>query len=203
MSGGYDHRFDYDELLKKHREQRDALQNQIESEENPKIMREDLIAFLQYDVSSEESCMSLPHAMALLVVFAVMVQSHFQTDVEFQLQNAMKYELENGMSWANGHLSFYDVIWPGEFFAWFAEGVIPRVWDRDDAAGNLLPTEDWDRFLKYNKVVGSVRLIQERSEEVPCEAGELGTKFYGTKCHPVTGTYSSSTKEFGSCDKHS
>ena len=47
--------------------------------------------------------------MALLVVFAVMVQSHFQTDVEFQLQNALVYELENGMSWANGHLSFYDV----------------------------------------------------------------------------------------------
>ena len=55
-------RLDYNELVAKHRHQRDALQNQIESEENPKIMREDLIAFLQYDVSSEESCMSPPRS---------------------------------------------------------------------------------------------------------------------------------------------
>jgi hypothetical protein len=192
-------RFNYDELIKKHREQRDELQQQIDNEENPKIMREELIDFLSYDVSSEESCMSLPHAMALLAVFAVMVQSHFQTEVEFQLQNAIKYELENGMSWANGHLSFYDVIWPGEFFAWFSEGVIPRVWDRDDSAGNLLPAAEWDRFLKYNKVVGSVRLIQERSEELPCTAGELGLKFYGTLCHDEKQTWS--TASFGYCDK--
>jgi hypothetical protein len=193
-------RLDYNELVAKHRHQRDALQNQIESEENPKIMREDLIAFLQYDVSSEESCMSLPHAMALLVVFAVMVQSHFQTDVEFQLQNALVYELENGMSWANGHLSFYDVIWPGEFFSWFSEGVIPRVWNRADSSGTLLPAAHWDRFLKYNKVVGSVRLIQERSATAPCKAGDLGAKFYGTDCHDPA---SESTNPFGACDKHS
>ena len=27
------------------------------------------------------------------------------------------------------------VIWPGDFFAWFEEGVIPRVWNRADPGG--------------------------------------------------------------------
>eukprot|EP00928_Gymnodinium_smaydae_P100431 TRINITY_DN984_c0_g1_i1.p1 TRINITY_DN984_c0_g1~~TRINITY_DN984_c0_g1_i1.p1 ORF type:complete len:619 (+),score=62.44 TRINITY_DN984_c0_g1_i1:81-1937(+) len=64
------------------------------------------------------------------------------------------------------------------FWQWLEEAVLPVVAVQEDVLGHTLPREDWGYVADYNKIVGGIRLIQERSQYYACSYSHSG------KCYP-------------------
>ena len=79
-------------------------------------------------------------------------------------------------------LKFADVHDYDTFWEWVELALEPALVEQFDAVGNALPHNEWGYIARYNKVIGGVRVYQDRGRNKVCKRDEMH-EFYGM-CYP-------------------
>ena len=69
-----------------------------------------------------------------------------------------------------------------EFWKWLETGLLDTVVQQKDPVGQTLPHDEWGYLLSYNRVIGGIRLIQERGKSRRCDYRRMDAWY--PECHP-------------------
>ena len=102
----------------------------------------------------------------------------------------VKYELTE-RKFGEHDLKFGDIKDEFQFWEWFHDGLLPILVRpfhassecqvrQTDELGTLLPTSKWGYAIAYNRVIGGIRLIQDRGRNEKCRSkgGNRLKEFY-------------------------
>jgi len=166
-------------------------------------------SYVTAEIMEEQACMSLPFTLILVVSYACMVIQHMdgitlravEDSVRSEIRESAVFSFDTG-SRVHGYRNIDDVNTRADFWTFASQGIVPlffnqgKVWSEDLLNLNGTTTLDGSLFLvssdpldardggllvNYNRVVGGLRLRQERSHTKSCAQKELAT-FYTRSC---------------------
>eukprot|EP00928_Gymnodinium_smaydae_P079988 TRINITY_DN6379_c0_g1_i2.p1 TRINITY_DN6379_c0_g1~~TRINITY_DN6379_c0_g1_i2.p1 ORF type:complete len:632 (-),score=59.24 TRINITY_DN6379_c0_g1_i2:230-2125(-) len=129
-------------------------------------------------------CLLLALYLALFLYLSIMHMSigHVST-----MERTMKTQLLE-QQFGNHSYTVNSIREQRLFWQWLEEAVLPVVVAQEDVLGHTLPREDWGYIVDYNKIIGGIRMMQERSQAYMCAYSHAGT------CYPAD---TSSIEPFG------
>eukprot|EP00929_Paragymnodinium_shiwhaense_P098005 TRINITY_DN59571_c0_g1_i1.p1 TRINITY_DN59571_c0_g1~~TRINITY_DN59571_c0_g1_i1.p1 ORF type:complete len:989 (-),score=220.50 TRINITY_DN59571_c0_g1_i1:124-3057(-) len=159
------------------------------------VPKDVLVDYIEKEINDEESFKSLPFALSLIILFAMMFQSHDRTLAVHGIEEAIDFDLEENAVFAfshpgvMGHKDLHDINSYADFWSWLGLGIIPLLFPDtvavSESAGDLslgkLSAHDQLYYLWHNRKVGGLRLQQERSVRSECSNVAL-QKAYGQLC---------------------
>lgn len=154
-----------------------------------------LLKYLKNEIKEAEACQSLPFTLALVVSYSVMAITHNDAVTIRAVEDSLAFDVDDNSNFAYmgdfmGHKGVPDVNSHGDFWGWMNQGLMPLLFAQEDGFSEGSEDEDgnWtspsygqvyveeygipDRgwWMSYNRIVGGLRFLQERSEEAPCTA---------------------------------
>lgn len=152
-----------------------------------------LVKYIKTEIKEAEACQSLPFTLALVVSYSVMAITHNDAVTIRAVEDSLAFDVDDNSNFAYmgdnmGHKGVPDVNSAGDFWSWMNIGLMPLLFGQgdefsegsEDADGNWsspsyaqvmveqYDVEDRGWYMSYNRIVGGIRLLQERSEEAPC-----------------------------------
>lgn len=120
--------------------------------------------------------------VCFIISFLVLMALHEDVGNVFLLEHAMTIEMaERPFGPHSRH--FRDVNDVPTLWEWVELGLLPTVVHHEDAAGNRLPHHEWGFLAGYNRIIGGVRFVQERSKSRECGYSSMSA-YYG-ECQPI------------------
>merc|ERR1719262_711129 len=151
-----------------------------------------------------ESCQSLPFTLLLVFSYAMMVIAHDDAQVVNAVEDSIVLDIGNNanFAWSSpfmGHKDVEDVNSHPDFWSWMSRGFVGLIFQqewgwaegRDTSdplfvqAKDVFERKDRGMLLHYNKIIGGVRLRQERSDEEGdevCPSLNSLLVFWGKEC---------------------
>jgi len=90
----------------------------------------------------------------------------------------MRHQLLERRYGPNHSFRIQDVQDASFLWQWLEGALIPATVIQEDQLGHALPTSEWGYMAQYNRIIGGVRLIQDRSRRESCSADR------GVDCYP-------------------
>eukprot|EP00929_Paragymnodinium_shiwhaense_P012052 TRINITY_DN11866_c0_g2_i1.p1 TRINITY_DN11866_c0_g2~~TRINITY_DN11866_c0_g2_i1.p1 ORF type:complete len:986 (-),score=265.15 TRINITY_DN11866_c0_g2_i1:256-3213(-) len=156
------------------------------------IPRRLIRSYLAEEVEESEACFSLPFTLLLVVSYAIFAVLHNNASQVRAVEDSMAEMFLNGADFATvdlfeddeldgeGLKDVFEVSSIVDFWSWMHNGFLPLFNNED--------SDDRGLYMNYNRLVGGIRLSQERSgegeEAAACPslaAGDL-KKFYAMPC---------------------
>mmetsp|Transcript_21611 Transcript_21611/g.50472 ORF Transcript_21611/g.50472 Transcript_21611/m.50472 type:complete len:764 (-) Transcript_21611:21-2312(-) len=159
--------------------------------------------YMQSEVEEQSACWGLPFTLLLVVSYATAAITHDESKVIRAVEDALEIEVEERAKFAFGGSNvgfkeFEDVNSIADFWSWLSMGLVPAIapepslilherYNTSDPryADLVAEAEPADgTWLNYNRIVGAVRLQQERSGDdgEPCPNLDVLKPFYGLEC---------------------
>mmetsp|Transcript_40203 Transcript_40203/g.106661 ORF Transcript_40203/g.106661 Transcript_40203/m.106661 type:complete len:1033 (-) Transcript_40203:502-3600(-) len=166
-------------------------------------------SYVTAEIMEEQACMSLPFTLILVISYACMVIQHMDGITLRAVEDSVRSEIRETAvfsfdteSHVHGYRNIDDVNTRADFWTFASQGIVPlffnqgKVWSEDllnlngttTLDGSLfvvssdpLDARDGGLLVNYNRVVGGLRLRQERSHAKSCAQNELAT-FYSRSC---------------------
>lgn len=145
-----------------------------------------LVKYLKREIAESDACKSLPFTLLLVISYAAMAIAHDNAVVIRAVEDALEHDIQQNANWAYsgymGHKGIEEVYSHEDFWKWFTEGLLPLLYIQESvfheayleadprytAARKSVAPADRGFWLHYNRIVGGMRLVQERSGEEPC-----------------------------------
>jgi len=157
--------------------------------------------YLRKEIVEEASFRSLPFAVFLVVIFALMYINHDEAYIVRDQEDAIMHDIiENAnFAWSEplniGHKSKDDVNSFPDFYSFIRLGMVPLMLPKEWVLSELFtphinppqrPLEAYERdeYLHYNRIFGGIRLEQELTQPRPCKNSRLAAT-YGKPCYPT------------------
>jgi hypothetical protein len=127
-----------------------------------------LIKCLQQRKDKRDSCQSLPMTIIFFFVFVTVVQSHSMVYEVHGQEAALRNIIEN-TAFDHGHKTIYDINDYWDWWTWMDEAFVPIfMQQKDEVTHEPWPENLWGRVIKYNHVIGGIRIEQVRSHATAC-----------------------------------
>jgi len=165
------------------------------------------LKYLTAQMAEAESCRSLPFALCMVFSYAVVCINHDPVVPISAVEESIKFDINENANFAfsciaedecyMGHKGVEDVNSLADFWSWLYNGFLPLMfvqshgWSEDSNMSNpqyIDASFDYARadrgfLLKYNKIVGGIRIRQERSEVEKCKfSADPLNVFYNKSC---------------------
>jgi len=173
--------------------------------ENYGIPQRHLVKYLEGELKEAEACRSLPLTLLLVISFAVMSLGHDDSISTRAVEDSLSHDLVGNANFALdqdiGHKDIYNVDSYADFWSWINHGFLPLLLPETDEVNETVnethirngsdipPMEGRGYWLHYNRIVGGVRLVQERSPgenggdgAVTCSTYANLRPLYGVDC---------------------
>jgi len=160
-----------------------------------------LIKHVLGEIEEMESCMSLPFTLLMFVVYAIIVITHYDNEPVNAVEDSITHDIVENANFAFsgpwiGHKGIDDVNSYADFWSWMVHGFLPLIFIQapTSSEGRVInyslgewsnvSSSLWERgyLLQYNKIIGGVRVQQERGHRHECETMPEFHEFYGKKC---------------------
>eukprot|EP00746_Dinoflagellata_sp_MGD_P145113 gnl/MRDRNA2_/MRDRNA2_77764_c0_seq1.p1 gnl/MRDRNA2_/MRDRNA2_77764_c0~~gnl/MRDRNA2_/MRDRNA2_77764_c0_seq1.p1 ORF type:complete len:1096 (+),score=233.83 gnl/MRDRNA2_/MRDRNA2_77764_c0_seq1:65-3352(+) len=139
---------------------------------------------INQEIEEAESCQSLPFTLLLVISYAVMVIAHDDAKVVNAVEDSIDFDVHENANFAfssdyMGHKGMEDVNSHADFWSWMQKGFVPLIFQQSRsfseesnmthpaiiAAEETFARRDRGVLLNYNRIVGGIRMSQERSGE--------------------------------------
>eukprot|EP00746_Dinoflagellata_sp_MGD_P162963 gnl/MRDRNA2_/MRDRNA2_90744_c0_seq1.p1 gnl/MRDRNA2_/MRDRNA2_90744_c0~~gnl/MRDRNA2_/MRDRNA2_90744_c0_seq1.p1 ORF type:complete len:1192 (-),score=272.92 gnl/MRDRNA2_/MRDRNA2_90744_c0_seq1:74-3649(-) len=157
------------------------------------------------EIEEAESCQTLPFTLLLVISYAMMVITHDNAVVFNSVEDSIDFDIDNNANFAFsspyiGHKNYHDVNSHADFWSWMIQGFVPLIFQQSHGFSEGLnmshplvvaAQEDFPRtsqkrgmLLNYNRIVGGIRMTQERSNEDCFQSPQTEPlrEFYDKKC---------------------
>mmetsp|Transcript_64915 Transcript_64915/g.155047 ORF Transcript_64915/g.155047 Transcript_64915/m.155047 type:complete len:832 (-) Transcript_64915:8-2503(-) len=172
-----------------------------------------LIEYLKSEIAEAEACRTLPFTLLLVISYAMMAIAHDDAPNVRSVQDSLREDIIENGNYAFTGPYFGDKNMEGvnsfaDFWLWLRHGMLPLLFDQErefhegynpdepwyiDAVADgktEVPPERRGFWLHYNRIVGGVRLVQERSggdgdfpnDGFLCETAVQVLPLYNSKC---------------------
>mmetsp|Transcript_5397 Transcript_5397/g.13058 ORF Transcript_5397/g.13058 Transcript_5397/m.13058 type:complete len:766 (+) Transcript_5397:143-2440(+) len=157
--------------------------------------------YMQSEVDEQSACWGLPFTLLLVVSYATAAITHDESKVIRAVEDALEIEVEERAKFAYGgpNMGFKDledVNSIADFWSWMSLGLMPAIvqespllhemYNQSDPRYIAASQEEVDPgiWLNYNRVVGAIRMQQERTgeDDRPCPNLKALRSFYGLDC---------------------
>lgn len=164
------------------------------------VPRNVLKSYLEREVEESQACWGLPFTLLLVVSYAIVALTHDKAYILRAVEESMDHDIIENANFAftgqfMGHKDFHDVNSVADFWSWMSNGLLPlifiqeRGWhegiDTDDpylVNNSGLSMRDRGMWLHFNRIVGGVRMRQERSKNIECGSVQDLLKVYDMEC---------------------
>jgi len=165
------------------------------------IPQDRLARHLTQQIEEADSCTSLPFTLLMVAAYTVMVILHDPAVSVYSVEESITFDIEEqaDFAWTSdniGHKAIYDIDTFADVFSWFSEGLVPLMFmqEMQISEGRDPSDEDVEPFfwttpqdergvvLNYNRLVGGIRVRQERGTPGPCTTKGANLGFYGIDC---------------------
>lgn len=160
------------------------------------VPREHVVKYLSDEIEEEKSCLSLPFTLGMVTVYGLMVSQHNRIHPVHAVEDSIIFLIEEDAEFAfsnsqHGHKSMYDVDSFQEYWSWLIDGFIPLLFDQESDYSEgfsgleesmVVPRAERGFVLNYNRIIGGIRLRQERSWKQECSSTSDLWQFYGKSC---------------------
>mmetsp|Transcript_38886 Transcript_38886/g.91562 ORF Transcript_38886/g.91562 Transcript_38886/m.91562 type:complete len:1329 (+) Transcript_38886:201-4187(+) len=149
---------------------------------------EHVIGYLRREIEEAESCQSLPFTVLMIVAFTFAIISHDPVVPINSVEDSLMHDIISNANYAYtsphiGHRDLMNVNSYADFWSWMIHGLIPLMFSQEFPVSEDLDTSDptissrvpevspdeWGYVLNYNRMIGGVRVRQERSSASSCE----------------------------------
>mmetsp|Transcript_47686 Transcript_47686/g.103713 ORF Transcript_47686/g.103713 Transcript_47686/m.103713 type:complete len:1192 (-) Transcript_47686:125-3700(-) len=155
--------------------------------------------YISGEVAESSACKSLPFTLLLVISYSYMVIQHMDAPNMRAVEESIIYDIEENANFAfdslfEGHKNIQDVNSFVDFWSFLTQGLMPMLyiqekqWSEEivvrngtDYSPEVLHPSEWGMLTIYNRIVGGVRLRQERSNPGPCPS-PLAQAFYHKPC---------------------
>eukprot|EP00971_Amphidinium_carterae_P246745 4900531-Amphidinium_carterae.1 len=158
---------------------------------------EHILSYLRREIEEAESCQSLPFTVLMIAAFTVMIIAHDPIIPINSVEDSLMHDVVENANFAFtspwiGHKGFENVNSYSDFWSFMIRGFIPLVFQQSFAyseslnitnpaiASRLPEFTQWGMMLNYNRLLGGVRVRQERSSPFACTTP--GATFYARDC---------------------
>lgn len=146
-----------------------------------------LVRYLRNEIKEAEACMSLPFTLLLVASFSVVAVSHDRASQVRSIEDSLEQDVRENANSAFtgdyiGNKGLEDVNSFADFWSWMRLGLVPLLWHQQpffhegfELAHNYsaylynVSIEDRGFWLHYNRIIGGLRMVQERDSP---EGGE-------------------------------
>eukprot|EP00928_Gymnodinium_smaydae_P010441 TRINITY_DN13937_c0_g1_i1.p1 TRINITY_DN13937_c0_g1~~TRINITY_DN13937_c0_g1_i1.p1 ORF type:complete len:865 (+),score=196.33 TRINITY_DN13937_c0_g1_i1:276-2870(+) len=150
------------------------------------VPRKHVKAYLRKEIEEAEACKSLPFTLLLVISYAVMAVSHDNAATVRAVEDSLELDVRENANFAYtnyaGHKNIDNVNSHTDFYTWMREGFLPLFFTHESSFHEgynasdpryVAAMQNWSLnergyWLGYNRIVGGIRLVQERSEEGEC-----------------------------------
>lgn len=168
------------------------------------VPQETLIVYLGAEIQEAEACRSLPFTLMLVISYAAMAILHDDSPITRAVEDSLEYDIRYNTEFAFstngviGHKVLDDVLSDDEFWDWWKIGLVNLLFDpswewsenynASDPRYVLADAQDpipdgLGLWLRYNRIVGGVRVRQERPEDPhTCETTRTLLDLYNYDC---------------------
>jgi hypothetical protein len=129
------------------------------------------------------SCCSFALVMIFFCVFLWMMMLHESVSNVFPLERSLKHQLTEYKFGAHSH-TFLDIHDSDVFWEWVELALEPALVNHEDVLGHTLPHSEWGYLAKFNKVIGGIRLLQDRGSKEACGHHRMD-RIYDV-CYPLS-----------------
>eukprot|EP00746_Dinoflagellata_sp_MGD_P002407 gnl/MRDRNA2_/MRDRNA2_104670_c0_seq1.p1 gnl/MRDRNA2_/MRDRNA2_104670_c0~~gnl/MRDRNA2_/MRDRNA2_104670_c0_seq1.p1 ORF type:complete len:944 (+),score=196.65 gnl/MRDRNA2_/MRDRNA2_104670_c0_seq1:76-2907(+) len=153
------------------------------------VTREELEAYLQWDIDSLNACVKFPLTFLYFVFFANAVLSHEDISSAAIMQrgitNMITGTTYEGIHYDSGHKDIADIAAKEDVYLFMKEAVLPNFM-------NPKGTEDLFRVMRLNQIVGGIQVQQLRRAKRPCEKEypEIGPYGVDGRTNPMLAGFS-------------
>mmetsp|Transcript_56874 Transcript_56874/g.106822 ORF Transcript_56874/g.106822 Transcript_56874/m.106822 type:complete len:727 (-) Transcript_56874:173-2353(-) len=126
------------------------------------------------------ACLQFAEVILFMVGFLFLMWIHEDIKQVFELEITMKIEMTK--PFGEHSVSFNEINDVVGIWEWLEHGLLPVIVTHKDALGDLLPRDEWGFIAEYNRVIGGLRIYQERSKSEHCHYSEL--KDFYSHCQP-------------------
>jgi len=156
------------------------------------------VEHLRTVATEEAACKTLPFTLLVVLAFTLSVVLHDPTVSVVAVEDSITHDITENANFAFssayiGHKSVYDVNSQADFWSWLIQGYVPLIFQQTQtfSEDQVLDHPDIAQvpanltrgvLLNYNRIVGGVRIRQERSDDKPCETLFELVRFYGKRC---------------------
>lgn len=143
------------------------------------------VAYLDKEISSTESCQSLPFTLLLVISYTLMAVYHDDAPLVNAVEDSIGHDIADNANFAftndyMGHKAIEDVNTHADFWSWMSRGLLPLLWTQSYSlaegrnssepysiqAGEVYSRANRGVLLHYNRIILGLRLQQERDEAV-------------------------------------
>ena len=128
-----------------------------------------------------EHCCQFLGSIVMFFVFMSLMMTHLAVEHVFWLERTVIARLSD-VPFGEHSQKFADVHDYKTFWEWVELALEPAIIEQFDAVGNPLPHNEWGYIARYNKVIGGVRIYQDRGKAGVCPIQSMH-EFYGD-CYP-------------------
>eukprot|EP00927_Polykrikos_kofoidii_P044713 TRINITY_DN38601_c0_g1_i1.p1 TRINITY_DN38601_c0_g1~~TRINITY_DN38601_c0_g1_i1.p1 ORF type:complete len:1045 (-),score=155.80 TRINITY_DN38601_c0_g1_i1:52-3186(-) len=165
--------------------------------------------YLSKEISEAESCQNIPFMLFFVACYAGAVLNHWGYSGFASVENSLVISIEEKANFGYskpqaGFKALYDVNSHTDFWSWLSKGLVPLLFvqesqfsesfNRSDllatsqgstvSVSGVLPRHERGFILHHNRIVGGLRLRQERSDQNDddCTTPESLLVFYRKPC---------------------
>lgn len=164
-----------------------------------KVLKE----YVEDELERSAACWGLPFTLLLVISYCLVALQHDNAPLVRSVEDSLKYDVEGSMLFTYigpyaGHKNILDIDSVDEFWSWMNRGLLPVVfahehqfaegYDESDPRYIRAANQTYDKglWLNFNRVVGGIRMQQERSgddkKEKECGSIKILRAFYGMDC---------------------
>jgi len=145
-----------------------------------------LVEYLKSEIAEAEACRTLPFTMLLVISYALMAIAHDDAPNVRSVQDSLREDIIENANFAftgpyMGHKNMEDVNSHADFWSWLMHGMLPLIFIQETpfhegfnpdepwyeeqivSGDTFVPPEQRGLWLHFNRIVGGIRLVQERS----------------------------------------
>lgn len=163
------------------------------------VPREELQRYIENEIQESEMFRSMPFTMFFVIAYACLVLIHNDAVVVRAVEQSIEVDIIDNARYgfdARGIVGTYDVMDVDnaeEYWMWLIEGLLPLIAAQELPEGVnmsdpdvLLQFQEENRqgiYLNYNRILGGVRLEQERAEPKLCSHASALLTWYHGDCY--------------------
>lgn len=160
--------------------------------------------YIRHEIEEEASCRALPFTLLMFMSYVGVVLWHDPVVPINDVEDSIAFDIEENANFAftdinikiMGHKAIYDINSYADFWSWMIQGFVPLMYaqergfaegrDMDDpeviAVSKTLARHERGYLLQYNKIVGGIRIRQERGKTQTCGSLDILLPFYNQAC---------------------
>jgi len=161
--------------------------------------------YVEQEIAEAQACQSLPFTLLLVASYAIMAIAHDDAVTIRGVEDSIEFDISENANFAYtgdyaGHKTIMDVNSYADFWSWMNEGFLPLLFQQSNsfhegynasdlrfqAASVDVKPRDRGFILNYNRVIGGMRLVQERTDPARCTTYAGLLRLYNQDC--VSGT---------------